>query len=221
MVEYLDPEIANEGFSVDKHNPGAWMDEVPTDDEWQPDMEPAHINDYAAFKKNKWYGQYFNGRNQRKKIPFPALMHHAVHESRLCQNKEQALALGPEWGPEPHKPRVDMTGKSIPVKSETQRLAEVIAATKNGGDSSSALFLELLHKQAAEHQAQMAKMEQRMTAVISAAEGASPVSREASVEATIDDNVERDALLELAEKEGVKVDGRWSSARIKKELGLG
>ena len=52
MVEYLDPSIAGEGFHAEKHNPGAWMDAPDASaEEWQPDIEPPHINDYAAFKK--------------------------------------------------------------------------------------------------------------------------------------------------------------------------
>ena len=59
-VEYLDPEIANEGQSANNWTPGDWTNTPnPGDEEWQPDMEPPHVNDYAALKKHKDYRQYF------------------------------------------------------------------------------------------------------------------------------------------------------------------
>ena len=126
-IEYLDPEIAGEGTHADAPIPGTWMDGTdPSAEEFQPDIEPPHIPDYAAFKKHKHYRQYFRPYRYQ---PFPAFMYHPTLGEKIVKSKDEVAALGPEWSPTPIKPRVDMTGKSLPVKSDTQRLAETIAAT--------------------------------------------------------------------------------------------
>ena len=51
--------------------------------------------------------------------------------------------------------------------------------------------------------------------------GAAPMpAKPAELEAEPDNDIERQALLELAEKNGVTIDGRWGNKRLKKELGL-
>lgn len=224
-VEYLDPEIANEGMSANNWAPGEWTNAPnAADEEWQPDIDPPHINDYAAFKKHKHYKQYFR---PYRYIPFPAWMYHATHEPKIVKTKEEVIALGPEWSPTPKKPRVDMTGKSLPVKTDTQRLTEALvaglvkqpgaAATGGGVDAASIAAIVA---------AVMAAMpQQHAVAAPVALDPAKMMPTEFIDTATADANPERDAterkaLLELAEKEGVKVDGRWSNQRIKKELGL-
>jgi hypothetical protein len=123
-VEYLDPEIANEGSSANNWTPGEWTNAPnAADEEWQPDIDPPHINDYAAFKKHKHYRQYFR---PYRYTPFPAWMYHKTLEPKIVKTKDDVLALGPEWSPTPLKLRVDMTGKSLPVKTDTQRLTEAL-----------------------------------------------------------------------------------------------
>lgn len=213
-VEYLDPEIAGEGVSANNWTPGAWAN-TPNyaDEEWQPDIEPPHINDYAAFKKHKHYGKYFR---PYRYTPFPAWMYHATEEPKLVQTKEQVLALGAEWSPTPNKPRIDMTGKSLPVKSETQRLAEVVAQA-------------LASKQTGSGNIDATTIAGIVAAVMAALPQQQPV--QAAPQPDTQDEVEtekldpaavieRKAMLELAEKDSIKIDGRWSNARIKKELGL-
>ena len=228
-IEYLDPSIANEGVHVDKWNPGAWANTVGDDEEWQPDVEPPRITDYAAFKKHKHYGQYFKPYRYR---PFPAWMYHATEEPRIVKSKEEVIALGPAWSPVPNKPRIDMTGKSIPGKSQTERLGEIIAeslATKSTG--AGAVDPTAIAAIVAAVMAALPQNQPAAAAVVASV----PVDPPSDVEGLRafaekasdgDDehpghgSIERKALIELAEKEGVKIDGRWSNDRIKKELGL-
>lgn len=199
-IEYLDPEIAGEGESANNWQPGAWTNAPATaDEEYQPDIEPPHINDYAAFKKHKHYRQYFR---PYRYIPFPAWMYHAKHEAKLVKSKDEVLALGPEWSPNPNKPRIDMTGKSLPTKSDTQRLTEALVAgltdKKPGTDAASIAAIVA---------AVMGAIQQQVTPAVAA-----PAEPE--------DAGERDEMLKLAAEQNVKIDKRWSNERIKKELGL-
>src|ERR1700733_1606451 len=94
-IEYLDPEIANEGISVNNWSPGAWTNAPAAEgEEYQPDVEPPHNNDYAALKKHKHYKQYFRPYRYQ---PFPAFVYHQTLGSKVVKTKEEAIALGPEW----------------------------------------------------------------------------------------------------------------------------
>jgi hypothetical protein len=205
-VVYLDAEIAGEGESANNWAPGAWTNAPATEDEYQPDIEPPHVNDYAAFKKHKHYRQYFRPYRYH---PFPAFLYHPTLGEKIVKTKEEVFALGPEWSPIPIRPRVDMTGKSLPVKNDTQRLTEALVAgmagKKDAGDPAT------------------------IAAIVAAVVGAMQQPQKAAQEpepaaltpdTQVSSETERTALLELADKEGIKVDGRWSNERLKKELGL-
>jgi hypothetical protein len=203
-IEYLDPSIAGEGESANNWQPGAWTNAPSTtDEEYQPDIEPPHINDYAAFKKHKHYRQYFR---PYRYIPFPAWMYHRTQEPRLVKSKEEVMALGPEWSPTPIKPRVDMTGKSLPTKSDTQRLTEALVAglTDKKPDADPASIAAIVA-------AVMSAMQPMLQAQQPTA---------AAAPAEPEDAAEREEMLKLAAEQGVKIDKRWSNDRIKKELGL-
>jgi hypothetical protein len=216
QIEYLDPAIANEGQSADNWSPGmAWTNAPSSDgEEYQPDIEPPHINDYAAFKKHKHYRQYFR---PYRYVPFPAWMYHPTKEAKIVKSAEEVTALGPEWRREPFTRKIDMTGKSLPVKSETQRLAETVAsalaAQKQGASAIDPTSIAAVV--AAVMAALGPQAPQRAPSEATLGNAAPTLPLEAA-----DEKLERTALLELAEKEGVKVDGRWSNDRIKKELGL-
>ena len=210
-------EALLEGESANNWAPGAWVNATEhADDEYQPDIEPPHINDYAGMKKNKHYRIYFRPYRYE---PFPAIVYHKTLEQKVIDVrfrdgkidneacKKMVLDLGPEWSPIPNKPRLDMTGKSHPTKSETQRLAEVIAqsmGTKQGPIDATAIASIVAAVMAATNQKQP----------IAAEPAAEPVKAEP------ERDLERDALIELAEKEGVKIDKRWSNPRIKEALGI-
>lgn len=210
MVEYLDPEIANEGLSANDWTPGAWTN-APMNphegEEYQPELEPPHINDYSAFKKHKHYKQYFR---PYRFVPFPAWMYHPTKEPKLVKSREDVIALGPEWREVPFSHKVDMTGKSLPVKTETQKLAETVAdalARKTGAPSVDPGTI------AAIVAAVVAALPQQQQPVPQTAQQALPL------DGTLDAG-DRQALLDLAKEKGIKIDGRWSNDRIRQELGL-
>lgn len=215
-IEYLDPEIANEGVHVDKWTPSWTTSESASTDEWQPDLDPPHINDYAAFKKHKHYGKYFR---PYRYVSFPAWVYHKTEEPKLIAFwnrdgsvdveacKKEVMKLGASWRPEPYKPRIDMTGKSLPVKNDTQRLAETVATamSKQGPGAIDATAIAAI-----------------VAAVMAAQQPAKATLHDAVEEVTVsaDADIERTALLELAEKDGVKIDKRWKTDKIKQALGL-
>ena len=221
QVEYLDREIAGEGLHADAPIPNSWMDGAGATEEYQPDIEPPHINDYAAFKKHKHYRQYFRPHVYQ---PFPAWLYHPTQEPKLVAKyretkngwvvdieacKAEVAALGPEWSPIPVAPRKDMTGKSLPIKTETQKLAEVMAqavAAKQGAGPIDASTI------AAIVAATVAAINQKPVE-------SQPVDASEAAPA-VEQDVERTALIELADKDGVKIDKRWSNQRIKEALGL-
>lgn len=266
MVEYLDPSIANEGQSANNWTPGAWtITPNLSDEEWQPDIDPPRINDYAAFKKHKHYGKYFR---PYRRVAFPAFVYHQANGEKLVNTREEVLALGPAWTPfipiwdhatlgrkvikseqerddlglgwtpamfDPsdskwHK-RIVMSGKSHPVKSETQRLAEVVAqalAVKegSGGIDATAIAAVVAAVMAATQTHKPAEVASLKIAPIEAEIKADDVITvddrlgDGATVVHVEGDVERAALIELAEKDGVKIDKRWGNDRIKKELGL-
>ena len=225
-------EALLEGTSCNDWAPGAWTNAPAVlDEEYQPDIEPPHVNDYAAFKKHKHYRQYFR---PYRYMPFPAWMYHATLEPKLIEVRDRTgaidaeacrqavLKLGPEWRREPypkHQAQArNMTGKALPVKSQTEMLGEIVAKsiTANAGGQTNPEALI-----AATVAAVMAAMNKAQSEPV-AREGLrefleTPSEEDRGPQA---DSIERQALLELAEKEGIKVDGRWSNDRIKKAVGL-
>lgn len=236
-VEYLDPEIANEGQSANNWAPGDWTNSPnPGDEEWQPDMEPPHVNDYAALKKHKHYRKYFQ---PYRYVAFPAWIYHPDHEPKLIAArgpdgqinaelcKAEVAKLGPGWSPTPPaKKRLDMTGKSHPVKSDTQRLTEALVAgltDKQGTPPSDPNQIAAIVAAVMAAVNSQPKPQPRRAAP--EPEDLMPIEAEAATEApapspTASPDVERAALLELAEKNGVEIDKRWGNERIKKVLNL-
>ena len=209
MVEYLDPSIANEGQSANNWVPGAWTNApIVSEDEFQPDIEPPHIPDYAVFKKHKNYAKYFRPYRYQ---PFPAFMYGPNGEEKIVKTKEEVVALGPTWSPTPPEARqkkIDMTGKSLPVKNDVQRLAEAVVAGQvrtNGGAIDPTTIAAIVA-------AVMAALPQTT---------ASAPAQTEEPQLELDNDIERKAALELAERHGIKIDKRWSTARLKEAvLGL-
>ena len=256
MPEYLDPEIANEGQSANNWQPGAWTNSTPvSEDEFQPDIEPPHIPDYAMLKKHKNYAKYFRPYRYQ---PFPAFVYHQTMGERIVRSKEEAQTLGADWtrfvpvwfhqtfgrkvmkseaevselglgwapGRFSENDKVwvsarDMGGKALPIKTDTQRLTEALVAgltqkkDANFDPTAIAAIVSAVMSaipQPQPLQSKAPKAEDLMPPELAPV----PVKTVDPLDAML----ERTALLELAEKEGVKIDGRWSVERIKKELGL-
>lgn len=228
-VEYLDPEIANEGESANNFVPGAagsaWMNAPDAAaEEYQPDIEPPHISDYAHLKKHKHFRQYFRPYRYQ---PFPSWMYHPTLEAKIVKTKEEVIALGPEWSHTPLKPRIDMTGKSLPVKSDTQRLTEALVAglvkeqpKGSANDPASIAAIVAAVMAAVSQQSAPAKPAQPDPEALMPEQPALDAEGAGLGAPIVDEKAERIALLELAEKENVKLDGRWSNSKIKQALGL-
>lgn len=242
VVEYLDPSIAGEGTSVNNWQPGAWTNAVAlSDEEWQPELEPPRIPDYAAFKKHKHYGKYFRPYRYQ---PFPALLYHPVEAPRLIDHrfrdgaidneacKNAALALGPEWRREPYSKDTAkvMIGKSLPVKNDTQRLTEAIAAGLADNKQTGSGIVDATQI-AAIVAAVMAAMPTQTiasapvpasAAPTKAAKRAAKAEQDPALETKPPEGeaAERVALIELAEKEGIAIADGASNEDIKKALGL-
>lgn len=227
MVEYLDPEIANEGQSVNNWVPGDWTHSPATEgEEYQPEMEPPHINDYAMLKKSKQFAKYFK---PYRYVPFPAVLYHATKGEKIVNSEAEVIALGAEWRREPFVHKIDMTGKSHPAKSDTQRLAEVIAEKTGHAAIDPNLIAAIVASAVAAVQkanpptAMVHEVQHDPRPDVTPSEGLrsflnNPVPEENRFPA--DDMIERNAAIELAEREGVKIDKRWSTDRIKEALGL-
>jgi hypothetical protein len=216
-IEYLDASIANEGIHAERWTPPEWANDVAAGEEWQPDIEAPRINDYAAFKKHKHYGKYFRAY---RFTPYPMWLYHPTLDAKIVQNRDEVVALGPEWSPiPPAKKAIVMVGKALPIKTDTQRLAEAIT-------------LGLAEKQPAT--AGLGAIDPTVIAAIVAAvlaatqRTADPVVASPSEETEVKEtqphadtpSIERLAMLELAEKEGIKIDKRWGDAKLKEALGL-
>jgi len=227
-IEYLDKSIAGEGTHADAPIPGTWMDGTdPSTEEFQPEMEPPHISDYAGLRKHKHYRQYFRPYRYQ---PFPAFMYHPTLGEKIVKTKDEVAALGPEWSPTPIKPRVDMTGKSLPVKSDTQRLAETIAATMPKGaspiDATAIAAIVAAVMAAMPQNATPKPAEAPVEPVAEPVEAFDKVgielaeTKEPAEALPSHENLERTALLELAAKENIKIDQRWGNKRLKEALGI-
>lgn len=220
MPEYLDPSIAGEGESANNWQPGAWASPVAdAGEEYQPDIEPPHIPDYAMLKKHKHYKQYFRPYRYQ---PFPSWMYHATLEPKIVKTREEVIALGPDWSHVPLKPRIDMTGKTLPVKSDTQRLTEALVAglvkqQPQGAPVDATAIAAIVA-------AVMAATQQQSVPARAAAPDLAALMPKVEIPqvdaAEVGDATERAALIELADKEGVKVEAGWSNQRLKEALGL-
>lgn len=236
-VEYLDPAIAGEGQSCNNWNPGAWTNApIMSEDEYQPDIEPPHINDYSAFKKSKQYGKYFR---PYRYSPFPAWLYHPTQEPKLivayditgkvdvARCTEMVRTLGPDWSPTPFKRPMDMTGKSLPVKSDTQRLTEALVAgltdkkaTGGAPVDANAIAAIVAATVAAMNQATAPAVRPVAAVPVVEPDPPNPEQVPEHEPPAPEHDVERTALLELAEKEGIKIDLRWGNKRLKEALGL-
>lgn len=116
QIQYLDPEIANEGVHAEKGALGVIPHDWEPDEEYQPAIEPPHIPDYKGIKSIAQYFPQFSGRPYRIRA-YPAWFYHAKHEPKLVNNPMEAAQIGATWSKTEFK--FDCTGewKSKPVKA--------------------------------------------------------------------------------------------------------
>lgn len=228
-IEYLDPEIANEGQSVNNWTPGEWVNVVPEEGDWRPSVPNKFVPSYDQLREHKHYGRYFAPHIFR---PFPAWMYHPTLPSKIVKTKEEVIALGPEWATTPFaKSEPVMVGKSLPVKSEQSKLTEAISAAmlqQHKQVAPGAIDPNLIAMVVAGVMQAMAKNQAPPMPTETPNKETGPTVAEVLARKEPEEDghditdgaVERAALIELAEKEGVKIDKRWSNDRMKEALGL-
>lgn len=212
MVEYLDPEIANEG-------------EAATD--WRPGSGPAPIVDMAKMLGNhRKMGRYFAPHVFR---PFPAWIYHATEPEQIVKTAKEAKEYGVtydlednryistgDWKTRPvvkKKPDPHGSGKSLVTSERAQGgasleiMAQILQQMKKGSEAPAALgeavkadpdyaaFLEFKKWKASQAPAEVT---------------------ETSFELPEAD--QKEILVSAAKERGVHVDKRWSLDRIKSAL---
>lgn len=212
-IQYLDPEIANEGERAD----AAFVAPV------RP-----HVWDYAQLKEHPHYGQYFVPRPAAS-APWPAwIYNHKTGESKIVKDAKEALQYGVgfnknlrhpdyewtgDWQAEPpkdSKPNIHDTGKTVVgVSAERStadsmtKILQKLAEGKSGSDVSPAIAEAISAD----------KDYQEYLAFKRARAAAQP---EAGAETpTVD---EKELLIGLAKEKEIHIDKRWSLERIKSEL---
>lgn len=208
-IEYLDPEIANEGLSADE----------------APDIEEPHINDYATLKKHKHYRRYFKPYIFQ---PYPAYIYHATQGEKLVGDAKTAAQYGVsynkedshwvcegEWKVKPvvaRKANPNDTGKTL-VNATAQQAAmgtnELMAQilqqlVKGQGSVAPALATAIGDDKEYQDYLAFKKMK---------AQAEKPI-----LDIDLPPVDEKALLIEAAESRDIKIDKRWSIDKIKAEL---
>jgi hypothetical protein len=207
-LEYADNDALGWGKGTDATNwqPGEWTNAPSgSPDEYQPDLDPPRIPDYANLRKHKHYRQYFR---PYRFAPFPAwIYNHKTRESKIVKSKEEVIEHGPDWGPVPFDVSPNLVGKSLPVKSHAEQMNDnikLLVSQNTGGKVDANLIGGIV------------------AAVMQAMNGGQSTSALVAkpAEPKADSAEERGALEELAVEKGIEVDGRWSNETLKRKLGL-
>lgn len=207
-IEYLDPEIANEGSHAESGF----------------DMEPAHVWDYAPLKADKKYKKYFQ---PYKYVKYPADFYHANGETKRVFNDEEAAALGVRshkntWICEGEWHDEEAVARKVKIDFKAAGKNLVAASSQQSAASNNELMMQLV-EQMAKGQASVPSNDvmQVLTGILQQMQiqnGVKPVvvpRDEVKAEAAID---EKALLIEAADSRNIKVDKRWSIDRIKSEL---
>lgn len=214
-IEYLDPEIANEGERADS----AFV------------VSPKpHVWDYAQLKEHPHYGQYWAPKAFQ---PWPAwIYNHKTGEKKVVDNAMEAAQHGirfnkalrhpdyewtGDWQAEPRKdlkPNINETGKSLVTASAERitadsmtKILQRLAEGKAGNEVSPAIA-----------EAINADKDYQEYLAFKRARAAVQVEPESP---SVEDNellVDKDAMVRLAKEKGIHVDKRWSLDRIKSAL---
>lgn len=211
-VEYLDPEIANEGSSADAPVP----------------MEPAHVFDYAPLRTHKTYAKYFAPHTYQR---YPAIFYHKNGEQRIVATHDEASELAgvrpvkggwvcdgdwfdTESDAHPVKPAIDGAGKSLVAASASQVaggtneiMAQILQKLTDNGVPSNKVVPAIAAAMAEDKEYQDYLAFKRM--------------RDASLTADVIDlpaDDQKAILIELAKEKGIKLDKRWGLDTIKAEL---
>ncbi|HLH92074.1 MAG TPA: hypothetical protein VKX28_26880 [Xanthobacteraceae bacterium] len=239
-IEYLDPEIANEGQRADMM-PGV----VDDDGAFQPMVEKPHIPTYEGIKSIKHLFPQFSNVPYRHKA-FPAIFYHATEKPRLVRTPEAAAALGVTWNKGEHrfdcagewkakpvvapKPAHDGPGKSLMEAQQTRAqgqseligavVAAVIAQMKNAPAAAPTAAAQIAaDPDYAEFLAFKAWKNGERAPIAAATMDVAPAVQLASDNPNkLTEAEEREVLLEAAAERDIPVDDAWSLDRIKEAL---
>lgn len=229
-IQYLDPEIANEGLRADMPVEGQWT----PGGEFQPFIDPPVIPDYA-FVKQKGMEHLRKLFPQHSGIPyvhqaFPVWAYHKTEPARLLHTEQHATEHGMryvkktksfdctgEWSDEPFhvaKLNVDApgAGKSVAKPGGNASQADTIAAVV------AAVMAQVAPKVTGNALATVPQVSDPDYAKFIAFKEwlAQQGSQKAPVQLSPDE--EKAALVKIAGEAGVKVDKRWSIDSIKEAL---
>lgn len=209
-IEYLDPEIANEGLSADD----------------MPEIEEPHINDYATLKKHKHYKRYFKPYVFQ---PFPAFIYHKTDGEKLVGDAKTAAQYGVSYNKEDSHWVCEGDWKVKPVvarkASPTDTGKTLVNATAQQAAMGTNELMAQILQQLVKGQGSVApalataigedKEYQDYLAFKRMQAGEAP---KAILDADLPPVDEKALLIEAAESRDIKIDKRWSVDRIKTEL---
>jgi hypothetical protein len=218
-IEYLDPEIANEGQRAD--------------DAFVVSPKP-HVWDYAPLKEHKHYGKYFAPKPFRE---WPAVIYnHKTGEEKTVGDAGAAARYGVsynrdtrfphyvctgDWKDEPKSQKIDFkaAGKSLVTASAAQSTSDTMTEIlKRLIESNTAPSSAMAEDK--EYQDYLAFKRMQASAPKEVVVVAEPVIErsEPEEEFELSEGDQKEILVGLAKEKGIKADGRWSLDRLKAEL---
>lgn len=223
MVEYLDPEIANEG-------------EAATD--WRPGAGPAAIPDMSKLLGNhKHFGRYFAPHVFR---PFPAWLYHATEPERIVKTAKEAKEFGVtydtedaryicagEWKTKPvvkKKPDIHGSGKSVITAERAQGgasleiMAQILQQMQKGNQPPAVLNDAVKADPDYAEFVAFKKWKEAQGPTADVLVGMPAGSDEIEEPAVLSDAEQKDILIKLAKERNIYIDKRWGLDRIKAAL---
>lgn len=210
-IEYLDPEIANEG----SHAEAGF------------ELEPAHVWDYAPLKTDKKYKKYFA---PYKYVKYPADFYHADGRTQRVHSDEEAVALGVKshkntWICEGEWHDEEAVARKIKTDFHAAGKNLIVATSQQSAVSNNELLTQLVAQMAKGNNSvasdDVMKLLGGILQQMQIQNGTLPTVAP-KAEATITDELppidEKALLLEAAASRDIKIDKRWSLDRIKTEL---
>jgi hypothetical protein len=217
-IEYLDPEIANEGERADAA--------------FAAPRRP-HVWDYAQLKEHPHYGQYWA---PKPFSPWPAVIYnHKTGEEKTVKDGKEAMEYGVgfnrnlrhpdyewtgDWQAEPRKdlkPNIHVTGKSLVTASAERVTADSMTKILHKlaeGKATPEVSPAIAEAISADKEYQEYLAFKRAQAAVKSGTASietdeNPVAHEADP---------KSGLVQLAKEKGIHVDKRWGLDRIQAAL---
>ncbi len=221
-IEYLDPEIANEGERADAA--------------FAAPRRP-HVWDYAQLKEHPHYGQYWA---PKPFSPWPAVIYnHKTGEEKTVKDAKEALEYGVgfnknlrhpdyewtgDWQAEPRKDQklsIHVTGKSLVTASAERVTADSMTKILQklaDGKSTSEVSPAIAEAISADKDYQEYLAFKRAQAAVGTKAVSATVETEPSIHEVSTESNKKEALVSQAKEKGIHVDKRWGLDRIQAAL---